>query len=84
MIYSALNDVAGDFDALPDTLSSDNAQERVDAIRTGLDRTAAALAAQPAAEASERDELSRLYRGFLAASRVLTAVYEKRLEAQGA
>jgi hypothetical protein len=77
-MYERLEKCAADFNDLKLTLEQPNGAPRVAAIRAALVASAEEIAATPGANELESNQLAKLYRGLLAASRVLDALQEYR------
>lgn len=77
-MYETLESCAAQFNELRQLLADPEKRDRVDAIRTALSATASQIAETPGANAIERDELAKLYRGMLAAERIIAHLQEKR------
>jgi hypothetical protein len=84
-MYDALLPIAQDLNALDATLSAPDSQQRVARIAAAFDETARRISSATHSAASEgaRIELQKLYRGMLAARRIVLTLHERR-SAQGA
>ncbi|MFP6560952.1 type III secretion protein [Paraburkholderia sp. B3] len=69
-MYEAIEAYAPEFDNLRDTLVQQGSAS-IDAIRDALETTARRIGEAQGNSELDRDNLSRLYRGFMAASRVV-------------
>jgi hypothetical protein len=76
-MYDALEVHANDFNAISRLLSDPAASARVDAIREALKQTAERIAKETATNEQDRKTLSTLYRGFVAASRILNQLQSR-------
>lgn len=81
-MYEAIEAHAVEFDDLRGTLAKQD-HATLDAIRGALDATADRIAGTQGNSELDRDNLSRLYRGFTAASRVLAYLQEVRQRTAG-
>jgi hypothetical protein len=81
-MYEALLPIAQDLNALDATLSAPDSQQRVARIAAAFDETARRIssATQSAASDGARIELQKLYRGMLAARRIVLTLQERRSE----
>ncbi|WP_114810505.1 type III secretion protein [Paraburkholderia kururiensis] len=77
-MYEPLQACAADFNDLQKTLADPNGGPRIAAIRAALDATAKNISETAGATATDRDNLGKLYRGMLAASRIVAHLQEKR------
>lgn len=77
-MYETLESCAAQFNELRQLLADPDKRDRVDALRAALAATAANIAETPGTNAVERDELAKLYRGMLAAERIIAHLQEKR------
>ena len=73
-MYEKLNAIEADFAQLKNLLPDPAAESRVEAMRVALEQTAEAIAARSAVTAVERATLATLYRGMLAASRIVRQI----------
>lgn len=69
-MYEAIEAYAAEFDDLRGTLASRH-HANLDAIRSALETTAQRIGEAQGNGQLDRDNLARLYRGFMAASRVV-------------
>jgi hypothetical protein len=81
-MYEALDAVATDLGQIKTLAAQPDATPRMEAIRVALERTAQRLSDRSATTDSERDQLATLYRGILAASRIVTRLREHHLKPQ--
>lgn len=77
-MYEQLEPYGSDFNDLPKTLADPAGAPRIEAIRHALDQTAQQISEAQGANDLDRNNLAKLYRGFLAASRVLGRLQEKQ------
>jgi hypothetical protein len=79
-MYDALLPVAQDLNALDATLSAPDSQQRVARIADAFEETARRIssATQTAGDERERAELQKLYRGMIAARRIVLTLHERR------
>ncbi|MDR3096664.1 MAG: type III secretion protein [Paraburkholderia sp.] len=82
-MYEQLEPYGSDFNDLQKTLVNPAAGARIDAIRTALDATAQQISETQGASEIDRNNLAKLYRGFLAASRIVARLQEKQALAPG-
>jgi hypothetical protein len=82
-MYEALERVAAEVGSLERALTAPDAAERVGAIRTALGETAERLSAatSQAANDYDRDAMQKIYRGLLAAQRIVLALQEANTRA---
>ncbi|WP_323117789.1 type III secretion protein [Burkholderia alba] len=82
-MYEALERVAGDFGSLEKTLAAPDAASRIKSIRDALGETAERVSAATAQAASDydRDAMQKIYRGLLAAQRIVLTLHEERVAA---
>jgi len=79
-MYEPIEACATDFNEFQKLLA-DPAQastERIEAIRVALVETAENISREAASNEIERNHLAQLYRGMLAASRIVSHLQEKR------
>jgi hypothetical protein len=78
-MYDALLPVAQDLNALDATLAAPDGSARVARIAAAFDETARRIssATQSATDERERLELQKLYRGMIAARRIVLALHER-------
>jgi hypothetical protein len=78
-MYDALLPIAQDLNALDATLSAPDGAQRVARIAAAFDETARRIssATQAADDEHERLELQKLYRGMLAARRIVLTLHER-------
>ncbi|HEV3104145.1 MAG TPA: type III secretion system protein [Trinickia sp.] len=78
-MYDALLPIAQDLNALDATLAAPDSQQRIARIATAFDETARRIstATQTAADDRERIELQKLYRGMIAARRIVLTLHER-------
>ncbi|MGF6768152.1 hypothetical protein P3T18_000622 [Paraburkholderia sp. GAS199] len=81
-MYEQLETHASAFNDLQKTLADPAGAPTVDAIRQALDATAQQVSETQGATDLERNNLAKLYRGFLAASRVIGRLQEKQAVAR--
>ncbi|MCG1054977.1 type III secretion protein [Mycetohabitans sp. B5] len=74
-MYEALEACAADFNNLPQIITD---ASKVETIRSALDATARRIAEDTGETEVDRDSLAKLYRGLLAASRIVAQLHEKR------
>ncbi|CBW77117.1 type III secretion protein (plasmid) [Mycetohabitans rhizoxinica] len=74
-MYEALEACAADFNDLPKIITD---ASKVKTIRSALDATARRIAEDTGETEVDRDSLAKLYRGLLAASRIVAQLHEKR------
>ena len=77
-MYEPLEACAADFCEFKKTLTEPGNADRLDVIRAALDATAENISATVGATDVERDNLAKLYRGMLAASRIVSELQEKQ------
>ncbi|MCA8243025.1 MULTISPECIES: type III secretion system protein [Burkholderia] len=78
-MYDALLPIAQDLNALDATLSAPDGAQRVARIAAAFDETARRIstATQSAADERERLDLQKLYRGMIAARRIVLTLQER-------
>jgi hypothetical protein len=78
-MYDALLPIAQDLNTLDATLSAPDGAQRVARIAAAFDETARRIstATQSAADERERLELQKLYRGMIAARRIVLTLHER-------
>lgn len=78
-MYDALLPIAQDLNALDATLSAPDSPQRIARIAQAFDETARRIssATQVAADDRERIELQKLYRGMIAARRIVLTLHER-------
>ncbi|MEJ0003118.1 MAG: type III secretion system protein [Pararobbsia sp.] len=78
-MYDALLPIAQDLNALNATLAAPDGPQRVARIAAAFDETARRIssATQVAADERERLDLQRLYRGMIAARRIVLSLHER-------
>ncbi|MFM0594577.1 type III secretion protein [Paraburkholderia dilworthii] len=81
-MYEQLEAHAGEFNDLQKTLADPAGAPTVDAIRQSLEATAQRISETQGATDLDRNNLAKLYRGFLAASRVIARLQEKQAGAR--
>jgi hypothetical protein len=81
-MYEQLEPYAKDFNDLQKTLADPHGAARVDAIRAALDATAQKISETQGTNETARNDLAKLYRGFLAASRVIVRLQEQQAAAR--
>ncbi|KAG0192564.1 hypothetical protein DFQ28_008686 [Apophysomyces sp. BC1034] len=74
-LASTLEACAEDFNNLPQAITDTS---KVEMIRSALDATAKRVAEEVGETEVDRDSLAKLYRGLLAASRIVAQLHEKR------
>jgi hypothetical protein len=81
-MYEALQTIAQDLNTLDATLNSPDSQQRVARIAAAFEQTAQRIssATQSAANDHERIELQKLYRGMIAARRIVLTLHERHNE----
>lgn len=77
-MYEPLEACATDFNEFQKLLADPTSAERVNAIRAALERTAENISKETGGNEMERNHLAQLYRGMLAASRIVAHLQEKR------
>jgi len=78
-VYEPLAHYERDFNDLRKTLADPSSgHARADAIRAALDATAQQISATQGTTELDRDRLAKLYRGFVAASRIVAQLQEKQ------
>lgn len=77
-MYEPIEACATDFNEFQRLLTDPSGVERINAIRAALEETAANISKETSANETERNHLSQLYRGMLAASRIVAQLQEKR------
>ncbi|ALB97198.1 hypothetical protein [Burkholderia pseudomallei] len=77
-MYEALERVAGEVGSLEQALAAPDAAARIGAIRRALSETAERVSAATAHAASDydRDAMQKIYRGLLAAQRIVATLHE--------
>lgn len=76
-MYEPLEACAADFNELQKTLADPAGNPRLAAIRSALDATAKNLSEAEGATEVDRNNLAKLYRGMLAASRIVAHLQDK-------
>lgn len=76
-MYEPLEACAADFNELQKTLADPAGHPRLAAIRSALDATAKNLSEAEGATEIDRNNLAKLYRGMLAASRIVAHLQDK-------
>lgn len=78
-MYDALLPIAQDLNTLDATLSAPDGAARVARIAAAFDETARRISAatQAAADERERLDLQKLYRGMIAARRIVLTLHER-------
>jgi hypothetical protein len=76
-MYEPLETCAADFNDLQKTLADPAGGPRLAAIRTALEATAKNLSEAAGATEVDRNNLAKLYRGMLAASRIVAHLQDK-------
>ncbi|WP_240766293.1 type III secretion system protein [Paraburkholderia flava] len=81
-MYDALLPIAQDLNSLDATLNAPDSQQRIARIASAFDETARRIssATQGAANDHERTELQKLYRGMIAARRIVLTLHERHGE----
>ncbi|MBB3000368.1 type III secretion protein [Paraburkholderia tropica] len=82
-MYQHLEPYGSEFNDLQKTLANPAAAPRVDAIRAALEATAQQISETQVVNEVDRNNLAKLYRGFIAASRVIARLQEKQALARG-
>jgi hypothetical protein len=79
-MYDALLPIAQDLNTLDATLAAPDSPQRVARIVAAFDETARRIssATQSAGDERERTELQKLYRGMIAARRIVLTLHERR------
>jgi hypothetical protein len=77
-LFAPLEACATDFNDLQKTLADPAGGPRLEAIRTALDATAKNVSEAQGATELDRDNLAKLYRGLLAASRIVGQLVDRR------
>jgi hypothetical protein len=77
-MYEAFESCAADFKNLKSTLADPAGSARLAAIRAALEASARNISAATAATEVDRDNLAKLYRGMLAASRIVSHLQDGR------
>lgn len=77
-LFAPLEACAADFNDLHKTLADPAGGPRLEAIRAALDATAKNIGEAQGATDLERDNLAKLYRGMVAASRIVAQLVERR------
>jgi hypothetical protein len=75
-MYEAIEAYAADFNDLQKVLADPTARERVTAIRTALEQTARRIGETSSDNETDRNSLAKLYRGILAAGRIVAQLQE--------
>jgi hypothetical protein len=85
-MYDALLPIAQDLNALDATLNAPDSQQRVARITAAFDETARRISSATQSAASDRDriELQKLYRGMIAARRIVLTLHERSSERRAA
>jgi hypothetical protein len=85
-MYEALLPITEDLNTLDVTLSAADSQQRVARIVAAFDETARRIssATQSAASDQERIALQKLYRGMIAARRIVLTLHERHGERRSA
>ena len=76
-MYEPLEACAADFNELQKTLADPAGGPRLAAIRSALDATAKNLSEAEGTTEVDRNNLAKLYRGMLAASRIVAHLQDK-------
>lgn len=81
-MYDALLPIAQDLNSLDATLQAPDASQRITRIAAAFDETAKQIstATQSAANDHERIEMQKLYRGMIAAKRIVLTLHERHIE----
>jgi hypothetical protein len=77
-MYEPLETCAADFNNLQKMLDDPAGGPRLTAIRTALEATAKNISEATGATEVDRNNLAKLYRGLLAASRIVSHLQDKR------
>lgn len=79
-MYEPIEACATDFNEFQRILAdpSPESAQRIEAIRGALEATASNISKETGATDIERNQLAQLYRGMLAASRIVAQLQEKR------
>lgn len=77
-MYEPFDACATDFRNLKGTLADPAAHSRLTAIREALEASARNISASTGATEVDRDNLAKLYRGMLAASRIVSHLQDKQ------
>lgn len=77
-MYEPFETCAADFKNLKSTLADPSGSARLAAIRSALEQSAQNISATTGASEIDRDNLAKLYRGMLAASRIVSHLEDKR------
>ena len=80
-MYEAIEACGTEFNNIRDTLAAHDSRAKIDGIRRALEATASRLAEAQGNNELDRANLSKLYRGFMAASRVVAHLYEVEVAA---
>jgi hypothetical protein len=85
-MYDALLPVAQDLNALDATLKAPDGPQRIARIAAAFDETARRIssATQSATDQRDRLDLQKLYRGMVAARRIVLTLHERRGEQDSA
>lgn len=78
-MYDALIPIAQDLNALDATLAAPDSPQRVARIAAAFDETARRISSATQAAGGERErlELQKLYRGMIAARRIVISLHER-------
>jgi hypothetical protein len=77
-MYEPFDSCAADFRNLKGMLAAPGGGARLTAIREALEASARNISAATGATEIERDQLAKLYRGMLAASRIVSHLQDKQ------
>ncbi|CAN7582410.1 type III secretion protein [Trinickia sp. LjRoot230] len=77
-MYEPIEACATDFNEFQKMLADPSSTERIETIRAALEATAANISKETGSNEMERNQLAQLYRGMLAASRIVAHLQEKR------
>ncbi|MGF6971593.1 hypothetical protein QFZ94_000020 [Paraburkholderia sp. JPY465] len=77
-IYAPLEACAADFNDLQKTLADSTGRPRLAAIREALEATAKNVGVAHGATELDRNDLAKLYRGLLAAARIVEQLSDTR------
>jgi len=77
-MYEPFESCATDFRNLKGTLADPAASQRLTAIREALEASAKNISAATGATEIDRDNLAKLYRGMLAASRIVSHLQDRQ------
>jgi len=75
-MYEPIESCAADFNDLQKVLADPAGRERVTAIQVALEQTAEQIGKTPAESDTDRDNLAKLYRGIIAAGRIVALLQE--------